>query len=292
MLRLVGALAGARGLVGARAATLALALVGAACSSTPKDAYVERPVEELYNGAMDQLAKSTGATEYRAAAVAFDEVDRQHPYSNWATRSQLMSAYAYYRAGDFDSAILGAQRYLQLHPGSADAAYATYLAAVSLYDQIGDVSRDQAMTQAALDALRQVAARYPNTEYGRDALIKIDLATEHLAGKEMEIGRYYLRRADYLAAINRFRSIIDQYQTTSHVPEALERLTECYLALGVIEEARKAAAVLGYNFPGSTWYQDAYRLLVQAGAAPTVVQDTPEAARKTLMQRMLGIFGG
>jgi len=278
--------------VSARTAAIAAAMLLAACASKPKDTYVERPVEDLYNVAMDKLAAAGNGIDYRAAATAFDEVDRQHPYSNWASRAQLMSAYASYRAGDFDSAILGAQRYLQLHPGAPDAPYATYLGAVSLYDQISDVTRDQAMTQSALDALRQVALRYPQSEYARDATIKIDLATEHLAGKEMVIGRYYLNRSDYVAAINRFRLVVDQYQTTSHVPEALERLTECYLALGVVSEAQKTAAVLGYNFPGSDWYQDAYRLLTKAGVAPSLAETTPQVAPKTMMQRMLGVFGG
>ena len=262
---------------------LAAVVALAACASKQPE-YVERPVEELYNEAMDKLQAGT----WPEAALAFDEVERQHPYSQWATRAELMSGYAYYRAGDFATAILAAQRYLQLHPGSPEAAYANYIIAVSHYEQIVDVQRDQVETRAALDALGLVAARYPGTEYARDAVLKIDLVREHLAGKEMAIGRYYQRRGEYVAAINRFRQIITEYQTTSHVPEALHRLTESYLALGVVPEAQSAAAVLGYNFPGSQWYEDSYRLLERAGVAAPLGTQAPAEAVESWWRRMTG----
>jgi outer membrane protein assembly factor BamD len=255
----------------------------AACANKAPE-YVERSVEELYNEAMDKLQAGT----WKDAALAFDEVERQHPYSQWATRAELMSGYAYYRAGEFPTAILAAQRYLQLHPGSPEAPYANYLIAISHYEQIVDVQRDQAETQAALDTLGLVATRYPDTEFARDANLKIDLVKEHLAGKEMAIGRYYLRRGEFLAAINRFRQVITDYQTTSHVPEALHRLTEGYLALGVVPEAQSAAAVLGYNFPGSQWYEDSYRLLARAGAAAPLDNAAPAEAVQSWWRRMTG----
>lgn len=235
----------------------------AACGSD-KEVYVERPVEEIYNTALDQLQNGQAAE----AAKNFDEVERQHPYSVWARKAQLMAAYAYYLNNAYDEAILAAERFLQLHPGHKDAAYAHYLIAISYYEQITDVGRDQRTTQRALNALQEVVDRYPETEYARDARLKIDLALDHLAGKEMEIGRYYLRRGEYAAAINRFRTVVERYQATTHVPEALHRLTEAYLALGVADEAQAAAAVLGHNFPGSPWYRDSYVLLTGENLEP------------------------
>ncbi len=266
-----------------RAALLALAAAAmlAGCGTAEVEAYVERPVEDLYNEALDLLV----AEDYREAATAFDEVERQHPYSTWATRAQLMTAYASYMQGDFDDAILAAERFLQLHPGSPDAPYAHYLAAVSFYDQIADVRRDQRMTELAMFNLEQVVLRYPESEYARDARLKIDLAREHLAGKEMEVGRFYLERGQYVAAINRFRVVIDDYQTTSHVAEALHRLTESYLSLGVTGEAQAAAAVLGYNFPGSDWYLQSHILLTGAGVDPD-----PAAEDPGFLQRAFGLI--
>jgi outer membrane protein assembly factor BamD len=259
----------------------ATAFVAACSSGQPEVAYVEQPVEELYNEALDMLE----AEDYRAAAQAFDEVERQHPYSIWATRSQLMAAFAHYQEGDFDDTILAAERFLQLHPGSPDAPYAHYLAAISFYDQIADVGRDQAMTEMAMYNLEQVVLRYPETEYARDARLKIDLAREHLAGKEMEVGRFYLNRGQFVAAINRFRTVIDDFQTTSHVPEALHRLTESYLSLGVTEEAQAAAAVLGHNFPGSEWYTFSYWLLTGAGVDFDAAAEDPG-----FLERALDLF--
>jgi len=235
---------------------LLCALLLAACGG-PKEVYVETPVETLYNRAMDAVENG----EFEKAAKQFDEVDRQHPYSVWATKAQLMSAYALYEAGKYDESIVAADRFIQLHPGHRDVAYAYYLKALDYYVQIADVARDQRATELAMASLSEVVRRFPDSRYGRDAKLKIDLARDHLAGKEMEIGRYYERQGYYLAAINRFRRVVDQYQTTTHVPEALQRLTECYLSLGLKDEAKKTAAVLGYNYPGSDWYGSAYDLM-------------------------------
>jgi outer membrane protein assembly factor BamD len=224
----------------------------------------ERPVETIYNSAMDMLETQW----YETSAKEFDEVERQYPYSKWATKAQLMAGYAHYMDGKYDEAIISLDRFIELHPGNRDAPYAYYLKALSYYEQISDVGRDQKMTRLALDAMREVSRRFPNTAYARDARLKLDLARDHLAGKEMSIGRYYQHREDYLAAINRYRAVIEQYQTTTHVPEALHRLTECYLALGITDEAQMSAAVLGHNFPGSRWYEDSYALLDNRNLKP------------------------
>lgn len=236
-----------------------------ACSSTPKeDAYVERPAEELYQ----QADAALKAENYVTAAKLYDEVERQHPYSQWAAKAQIMAAFAQYQDLKYDDAILALDRYIQLHPGNKDIAYAYYLRALCFYEQITDVRRDQKVTRKALDALAEVVRRFPETTYARDAKIKIDLTNDHLAGQEMEIGRFYMKRNEYTAAIGRFRTVVENYQTTSHVPEALHRLVECYLALGIPSEAKTAAAVLGHNFPGSEWYKDSYSLLVGAKMLP------------------------
>jgi outer membrane protein assembly factor BamD len=225
---------------------------------------VERPVEEIYNNAMDLL--QTGW--YETASKEFDEVERLYPYSVWATRAQLMAGYSHYKNSRYDDAIISLDRFIELHPGNRDAPYAYYLKALSYYEQISDVGRDQKMTRLALDAMREVVRRFPNTPYARDARLKLDLTQDHLAGKDMAIGRYYQRHGDYLAAINRYRSVIERFQTTTHVPEALHRLTECYLALGITDEAQMSAAVLGHNFPGSRWYEDSYALLDHRNLRP------------------------
>ena len=252
----------------ARLAIAAIVSALAACSGT-KDVYVERPVEDLYNSAMDELLDEN----YQKSSKDFDEVDRQHPYSVWATKAQLMSAYALYQAGKYDESIIAADRFIQLHPGHRDIAYAYYLKALDYYIQIADVGRDQKTTQQALNALGEVMRRFPDSKYARDARLKMDLARDHLAGKEMEIGRWYERQGSYLAAVNRFQLVVGQYQTTTHVPEALERLTECYLALGLGDEARRTAAVLGYNYPGSAWYKDTYSLVTNGGSTVTAGAD-------------------
>src|SRR6185437_10484870 len=203
--------------------------------------YVDRPVDQIYNDAW----KKIGDEDWVNAAKQFDEVERQHPYSIWARRAMLMSAYCYYKANHYTDAISTADSYIQLHPGSKEVAYAFYLKAVSLYEQIVDVGRDQSNTEDALTALQDVVQRFPDTEYARDATLKIDLTLDHLAGKEMAVGRYYLRNQDYIGAINRFRTVVEQYQKTSQIAEALERLTEAYYALGIYNEAKNAAAVLG-----------------------------------------------
>jgi outer membrane protein assembly factor BamD len=228
-----------------------------ACGGGNKDAYIEKPVDDLYNQAMDQMVEE----RYAPAAKTFEEVESQHPYSVWATKSQLMSAYANYEAGNYNEAIIAADRFIQLHPGNRDVDYAYYLKAISYYVQIVDVERDQKTTELALKALDDVVRRFPDTRYARDARLKLAFTRDHLAGKEMTIGRYYLSRGQYLAAINRFKRVIDHYQTTTHVPEALERLVECDLALGLRSEAKRNASVLGYNYPGSEWYGDAYAML-------------------------------
>jgi outer membrane protein assembly factor BamD len=234
---------------------LAGALLLAGCGGA-KDTYVEKSVEDLYNTAMDQLLDHT----YDKAAKSFDEVERQHPYSVWATKAQLMSAYALYQGSKYDESIVAADRFIQLHPGHRDVAYAYYLKALDYYVQIADVGRDQRATEKAMTSLGEVVRRFPDSRYARDARLKIDLARDHLAGKEMEIGRWYEGQRLYLAAINRFKRVVADYQTTTHVPEALHRLTECYLSLGLIEEAQRTASVLGYNYPGSAWYGDSYAL--------------------------------
>jgi len=254
------------------AAACALGLL-AACAGKTKDTYVERPVEELYNTAMDQLATEN----YSKAADDFDEVERQHPYSVWATKAQLMSAYALYQGNKFDESIIAADRFIQLHPGHRDVAYAYYLKALDYYIQIEDIGRDQKTTQQALTALSEVVRRFPDSRYARDAHLKIDLARDHLAGKEMAIGRWYEGRGTYLSAVNRFKNVIDQYQTTTHVPEALERLTECYLALGLKDEAQRTAAVLGYNYPGSSWYEATYVLVTGQKPQQAVATDPKQS---------------
>ena len=209
----------------------ALGALLAGCGGDKQQAYIEKPVDELYNKAMDQLTEEN----YKQAAGIFDEVESEHPYSLWATKGQLMAAYAQYEAGNYNQAVIAADRFIQLHPGHRDIAYAYYLKALCYYIQITDVGRDQKITEQALKALNDVVRRFPNSKYARDAKLKLDFTRDHLAGKEMDIGRYYLKRGDYLAAMNRFRRVIEHYQTTTHVPEALERLVECDLALGLVD---------------------------------------------------------
>ncbi len=239
-------------------------LLTLACSSDDGPVYEERPVEELYNSAMNALLSDNKDEAVRL----FDEVERQHPYSVWATKAQIMAAYSNYLANEYDEAINTLDRFIQLHPGNRDIAYAYYLKAICYYEQISDVERDQKMTQLALESLEEVTRRFPESKYAKDASLKIDLTLDHLAGKHMAIGRYYQDQSEFLAAINRFRRVIELYQTTTHVPEALHRLVESYMALGVVTEAKATAAVLGYNFPGSEWYQDSYALLTDNDLQP------------------------
>jgi outer membrane protein assembly factor BamD len=246
------------------AAALLVLTLGACSSDDDVPTYVERPVEELYNGALDAMQVGN----YEEAARLFDEVERQHPYSEWAAKAQLMAAYAFYQENSYDEAVNALDRFIELHPGSPDVAYAYYLKAICHYEQISDVRRDQKATSDALDALEELVRRFPDSKYARDASLKIDLALDHLAGKHMEIGRFYQSRSEYLAAINRFRIVIEGYQTTTHVPEALHRLVESYLAMGIVDEAKSTAAVLGHNFPGSEWYLDSYALLTGENLYP------------------------
>jgi len=231
--------------------------LGACASSDTPAPQVERPVEELYNAAAAALDNE----EYEEATRLFEEVERQHPYSQWATKAQLMAAYAAYEGDNYDDAILALDRFIELHPGSEDIDYAYYLKALSYYEQISDVARDQGITQQALESFNTLIQRFPNSKYARDSKLKMDLTRDHLAGKEMEIGRYYLNRGEVNAAINRFRTVVKDYQTTTHVPEALHRLVECYLILGLHTEAARVAAVLGHNYPGSKWYEDSYKII-------------------------------
>lgn len=237
--------------------TLPCLLLLAACGTTEEEVQVEEPVEALYSKAQMALQDKS----YIEATRYFDEVERQHPYSEWATRAQLMAAYSSYKGQMYDEAIIALDRFIELHPGHQDIAYAYYLKALSYYERISDVRRDQALTVKAMRALDTLIKRFPDTEYARDAQLKLDLAEDHLAGKEMEVGRYYLNRNHINAAINRFRTVVVNYQTTTHVPEALHRLVEAYLTLGLKREATRVAAVLGYNYPGSEWYERSYALL-------------------------------
>jgi len=222
-------------------------------------AYVARDVSSLYSAAKRTMDNG----DYETSAKLFDEVERQHPYSVWARRAQLMSAFNYYLARKYTDAINSAQRFVTIHPGNAEAPYAQYLIGMSYYQQVDDVTRDQTTTQQASDAFGELIRRYPDTRYAADARVKLDLIKDHLAGKEMEVGRFYQRSGQWLAATYRFRSVVDTYQTTTHTPEALERLVECYLALGVPEEAQKAGAVLGRNYPESPFYRQSLKLLGQ-----------------------------
>ena len=254
-----------------RAAVIsAAAFATTACgggSANEDVAYVARDVESLYAEAQRRLDKGNTLL----AAALFDEVERQHPYSPWARRAQLMSAFSYYIARDYNKAIQNSQRFLSIHPGNKDAPYAYYLIALSYYEQISDVNRDQKITEQARTALREVNRRFPQSEYAADARLKLDLVSDHLAGKEMEIGRFYQRSGQWLAAALRFRNVLQEYQTTSHTPEALYRLTESSLALGIPDEAVKYAAVLGANYPGTKWYERAFKLVEKhaEGVRPT-----------------------
>ena len=238
---------------------------------TKDETYIDEPADKLYNEGLYLMNKKNDA---KAAAKKFEEVDRQHPYSDWARKSLLMSAYASYQNGDYDECIASANRYVALHPGSPDSAYAQYLIAISNFDQIPDVSRDQGRTEKAISSLEEVIRKYPTSEYATSAKKKIEAARDQLAGKEMTVGRYYMEKRDYTAAINRYKVVVTQYQTTRHVEEALARLTEAYMAIGIVGEAQTAAAVLGLNFPDSRWYKDAYNLVKSGGAEPSENKDS------------------
>lgn len=238
-------------------------MVLAACAGNKKEklAYVERPAELIYNQAVNRMDRN----DWERAKLLFQEVERQHPFSKWARRSMLMSAYASYRSADYDESVATAQRFIGLHPGSDSAPYAHYLIAINYYDQIYDVGRDQATTASAEAALQQVVRRYPDSDYARDARLKLELTHDHLAGKEMSVGRYYLKENQQLAAIGRFKKVVTDYETTSQTEEALHRLVESYVSIGIIQEAKLVGSVLGYNYPNSEWYADSYELLENYG---------------------------
>jgi outer membrane protein assembly factor BamD len=251
---------------------LMLLLVPLAACTSDKDLQLpDDPADKLYNEGLFLLQNKKDA---RAAAKKFEEVDRQHPYSDWARKALIMQAYAYYEAREYDDSISAAKRYVTLHPGSGDAAYAQFLIASSYFEEIPDITRDQGRTEKAMQALEEVARKYPTTEYATSAKKKLEVARDQLAGKEMLVGRWYLDRKEYTGAINRFKTVVTQYQTTRHVEEALMRLTESYMALGIVPEAQTAAAVLGHNFPDSPWYKDAYNLVRGGGAEPSENKDS------------------
>jgi outer membrane protein assembly factor BamD len=259
------AISGARVL--ARLAVPALvALALGACSLFDKDTVVpDEPADKLYNEGLYLL---NDKKDPKTAAKKFEEVDRQHPYSEWARKSLIMAAFAYYEAGAYDDCISSARRYVTLHPGSPDTAYAQYLIGSSYFDQIPEISRDQERTEKAVQTLEEVARKYPDSEYAVASKRKIEIARDQLAGKEMDIGRQLLTTHNYTGAINRFKVVVTRYQRTRHVEEALLRLTEAYMALGIVEEAQTSAAVLGHNFPDSRWYKDAYALMQSRGVEP------------------------
>lgn len=265
-----------RSFVGFRAASLRNALLGAValglagCSGGMPSLFgggetapIEtRAAEDIFAEAQKDLADENP----RRAAKMFDEIERLYPYSDLAKRAMLLSAYSSYEAGEYEDAITAAQRYVGFYPSDDQTDYARYIVAQSYYEQIVDVGRDQGVTEEALKSLRELIARHPKSDYVDDARLKLDTTLDQLAGKEMSIGRYYLKRGDYLAAINRFQTVVKQYDTTSHVQEALHRLVEANLALGLVDEAKSAGAVLGHNYPGSDWYSDSYAMLTDSGA--------------------------
>jgi len=258
--------------------------VSACAGSKPRQklAYEERPVEALYNTGYQRLQSK----RWIDAVDYFQEVERQHPYSEWSRRAILMQVYAYYQNNNYQDAIAAADRFIALFPGNPSAAYAFYMRAICNFEQIVDVGRDQAYAEAALVGLRDVARRYPNTPYATDARVKIDMVNDQLAGKEMAVGRFYQRANQPLAALNRYKTVINNeaFQRSSHTPEALYRLVEVNVALGLTEEATRNAAVLGHNYPGSPWYAEAYALLTERGQRPDV---QPEAKRESWLQRII-----
>ncbi len=251
-------------------AAAVLVLVGSAvtligCSSEKTlEPFVEIPAEKSYNAGLAYLQQG----DYAKATKKFEEVDEQHPYSEWARKSLIMTTYTNYTRANFTEAITQGKRYLTLYPGSEDAAYAQWMIAQSYFNQMPDITRDQKMTQQAMQAMQELVDRYPDSPYAAEGRKRLDIAKDQLAGKEMEVGRYYLTRNQYIGAVNRFKTVVQDYQTTRHIEEALERLTEAYFAMGLTDEAQTAAAVLGHNYPDSRWYKDAYKLLNTNGLEP------------------------
>jgi len=258
-------------------------LIGCSVFKKDADAYVpDEPADKLYNEGLFLL---NDKQDYKEAAKKFDEVDRENPYSEWARKALLMSAYADYQAEEYTDCINAAKRYVTLHPASPDSAYAQYLIGSSYYDQIPDITRDQDRAKQAIDAFQEVVRKYPDSEYAASAKKKVAMARDQLAGKEMEIGRFYLKKRDFTGAINRFKVVVTQYQTTREVEEALERLTEAYVAIGIISEAQTAAAVLGHNFPDSSWYKDAFNLVKSNGVEPS---ENPASWISQAFKKVLG----
>ena len=257
----------AAGLAGSLALVVALTACGGSQKEAPLDTLSAEEIFERGEFTLETSKKGKDAVRY------FSEIERLYPYSDYAKRALIMQAYSYHKDRDYENSRAAAQRYIDTYPGEEDAAYAKYLLALSYYDQIDEVGRDQGLTFQALQALRAVIEEYPDSEYAKSAMLKFDLAFDHLAAKEMEIGRYYLKRRHFAAALNRFRVVVEQYQTTTHTPEALYRLIECYLSLGIADEAQTAGAILGYNFQSTDWYRDAHALLTKKGLAPKVKGD-------------------
>jgi outer membrane protein assembly factor BamD len=270
-----------RRIIGRAALPLALAagLGLAACSGTPKeeDIVIEGSVEDLYNRATDLLE----AENYKEAARFYNEVDRQHPYSTWASRAQLMAAYSYYKEREYETSITALNRFIRLHPSHRDIAYAYYLKALCFFEQTRDVKRDQTPAEEAMKTFDELVKRFPDSRYAQDARNKMILVQDHLAGQEMDVGRWYQRRGQYLAAVNRYKYVVDKFQTSRQVPEALHRMTESYTALGLTDEARRVAAVLGANYPSSEWYFDTYELVEKK----PVERPPPARETRTFMRR-------
>lgn len=257
---------------------LGLLFFVAACSSDKEEEVKidNRSPQEIYAEAQGLMAEK----RYKKASEAYQEIERLHPFSEYATRAGIMAAYAKYRDSDYDDAVILLERFLKLHPAHADASYAYYLRAICYYEQITDIRRDQQVTEQALAALKEVVLRFPESPYARDAKIKMDLTNDHLAGKQLEIGRYYQKRGEYVAAINRFRDVVERFQTTAQTPEALHRLVETYLALGVTAEAQKYAAVLGHNYPDNVWYKRTYKLM--GGDTASAPKEEPKGSSRWL----------
>ncbi len=251
---------------------------------TPKVNLADEPPDQLYSNGVDALQRNN----YSIAVKHFDAIQQNYPYSSWATNAQLMEGYTEYRRDSYTEAVSQLDRFIALHPANKDVGYAYYLRALCYYEQIADISRDQKGTQEALSALQEVVNRFPDSAYARDARLKIDLCRDHLAGKEMDIGRYYEKQHLYAAAIGRFQRVIDDFQTTNHTPEALSRLTEIYLKLGMVGEAKKTASVLAYNYPGSNWYQNSWNDMVQVGAVQGNEQTNATPDRPGFFTRTFG----
>ncbi|QFT81435.1 Outer membrane protein assembly factor BamD precursor [Roseovarius sp. THAF27] len=275
------------GLAAALLASTMLAGCGGINARIERDTvdYEQFTAEQIYGRAEYDLARG----DPELAAKVFGEVERLYPYSEWAKRAVIMQAFAYHRDEDYENSRSAAQRFLDFYPADGDAAYAQYLLALSYYDQIDEVGRDQGLTFQALQALREVIEQYPDSEYTSSAILKFDLAFDHLAAKEMEIGRYYLRRDHFTSAINRFRVVVEDFQTTTHTAEALHRLVEAYLSLGLTNEARTAGAILGHNFKSTEWYEDSYKLLTGQGLTLEAVGDSwlNQVYRQTILGRWL-----